>query len=639
MTLPSPQGGAPAVAAEPAPAEGSLGRRVVGALGVVYGDIATSPLYAFSACFDPTFGVMPTPSHVLGVTSLIVWTLVVVIAIKYAIIVLRADFNGEGGVLALTALASTGRGTTVRATAAILWLGLAGSALLYGDGLITPAISVLSALEGVSLAFPGLDLLVVPLTLIVLLAIGFLQRRGTMRVGALFGPVMIVWFVSLSALGLAHVVRVPEVLRALDPTFGVRFLIESPRLAFVVLGAVFLVVTGGEAMYADLGHFGRRPIRVAWFAVVMPALILNYLGQAALVLDDPMAAGRAFYRLAPEGMLLPLIGLAALATIIASQAVISGAFSQTHQAMHLGLLPPLEEVHYSSEAEGRVYMPLVNWSLVLGAAAVVLAFRSSGAMAGAYGLAVSGTMVVTTVLVLLSARRLAVLHPIVLVAVLLPVLALELVFLASNSVKLRDGGWLPLAVASVVVAIASTWRRGQKLACDQLDDLQMSDDDFAALLARSAVTRVPGTVVFVRRLASGVPVTLVRLVTHGKALHQRVILLRVDRSGVPRVPARARIEMHERAAGMLDVTARYGFMQMPNLPVVLRALATYGVDVDPESVSYYFARERVVLSDRPGMARWRKRLYAFMSRNRRDAPESLHLPPERVMEILLRVEV
>jgi KUP system potassium uptake protein len=284
-------------------------------------------------------------------------------------------------------------------------------------------------------------------------------------------------------------------------------------------------------------------------------------------------------------------------------------------------------------------MPLVNWSLVLGAAAVVLAFRSSGAMAGAYGLAVSGTMVVTTVLVLLSARRHAVLHPIVLVAVLLPVLALELVFLASNSVKLRDGGWLPLAVASVVVAIASTWRRGQKLASDQLDDLQMSDDDFAALLARSAVTRVPGTVVFVRRLASGVPVTLVRLVTHGKALHQRVILLRVDRSGVPRVPARARIEMHERVAGMLDVTARYGFMQMPNLPVVLRALATYGVDVDPESVSYYFARERVVLSDHPGMARWRKRLYAFMSRNRRDAPESLHLPPERVMEILLRVEV
>jgi KUP system potassium uptake protein len=450
---------------------------------------------------------------------------------------------------------------------------------------------------------------------------------------------MIVWFLTLSALGLAQIARAPEVWRALDPTVGARFLAESPQVAFVVLGAVFLAVTGGEAMYADLGHFGRRPIRVAWFAIVMPALILNYLGQASLVLHSPKAATRSFYLLAPAGLLLPLIVLAALATIIASQAVISGAFSQTHHAVHLGLLPPLEELHYSSEAEGRVYQPLVNWSLVLGAAAAVLFWRSSEAMSSAYGLAVSGTMVVTTVLVLLCAPRLATVHPVVLVAVLLPILALEIVFLAANSIKLLEGGWFSLALAMVIVAITTTWHRGQQEISDQLADLRMTDEDFKALLGRSVVTRVPGTVVFVRRESGGVPVTLIRLVTHGRALHERVLLLTVERRRVPRVPARERIDVRTSVEGILDVTARYGFMQSPNLPVILRALATYGVDVDPENVSYYFARERVVPSARRGMARWRKRLFAFMSRNRRDSPEALRLPPDRVIEILLRVEI
>ena len=620
------------------------GRRLLAlslaALGVVYGDIGTSPLYAMRECFHGPHAVVPSASNVLGVLSLIFWSLVVVITIKYLAFVMRADNRGEGGILALTSLVTRLQEARPRGSRwALVAMGLFGAALLYGDGMITPAISVLSAVEGLEVATPFFAPYVVPLTIAILVVLFLLQRIGTAGMGRLFGPVTLVWFAVLAALGAAHVIRAPGVLVAVSPLHGFDFFLRNGWHGFLVLGSVFLVVTGGEALYADMGHFGRSPIRRVWFAVVLPALVVNYFGQGALLLSNPEAAHNPFYRLAPAWALYPLVALATAATVIASQAVITGAFSLTRQAVQLGYSPRLEIRHTSPTEIGQIYMPFVNWGLMLACIGLVLGFGSSSRLAAAYGVAVTTTMVVTTILffVVLRERRGWSLWKAALLCLLF--LVVDLAFFGANIIKVADGGWFPLAVAAAVFLLMTTWKKGRRVLGERLRAKSVPLADFIGGLKARRLVRVPGTAVFMYGNAEGVPPALLHNIEHNKVLHERVVILMVETKEVSHVKPGERVEVEPRGEGFYRVSVRYGFMEDPDIPAALRQAEEYGLEFRPEETTYFLGRETLIATEKEGLSPWRGELFATMARNARRATIFFRIPPDRVIEVGTQVEL
>ncbi len=600
------------------------------ALGVVFGDIGTSPLYAVRESLAPRHGVPLEPEAVLGVLSLIFWSLVLVISIKYLVFVMRADNHGEGGIMALTALVMPSERGAERWRYLAAALGVFGAALLYGDGMITPAISVLSAVEGLEVASPGLAPFVLPLTALILIGLFALQPRGTGGVGRLFGPVMLVWFATLAGLGLVQLVQNPGVLAAVLPHHALGFFAAHGVRAFLVMGSVFLVVTGGEALYADLGHFGRTPIRLAWFGYVLPALLLNYFGQGALVLRDPGALESPFFHMAPDWARYPLVLLAAAATVIASQAVISGSFSLTRQAIQLGYLPRMRVVQTSSTERGQIYVPFVNWTLMLATLALVLGFRSSSALAGAYGVGVSTDMVFTTLLFALIALRLW-RWPGVWVALLTAAfLAVDGSFWLTNLVKIPEGGWVPLLVAALAYTLMTTWKRGREVLAEALGAHTLTLERFAERIERTGVTRVTGTAVYLTAHPRYVPEVLLAHLEHHRVLHRRVVICTVRTAERPRVPRERRAHAKPVGAGIERLVLVYGFMETPNLT---RDLAEFTeLDLDPHEVSFFLGRELVVPAGRY-MPRWQEQLFAFLRRNAESPVLYFALPPERSLEV------
>jgi len=608
------------------------------ALGVVYGDIGTSPLYALRECFHGSHAIEATRPNVLGVLSLIFWSLALVVSFKYLAVVLRADNHGEGGILALMALIQRGESRSKRGWV-VPMLGLFGAALLYGYGVITPAISVSSAVEGLQIATPVFEQYVVPLTVVLLVGLFLIQHRGTAGIGAVFGPVMLVWFAVVGLFGLARVVTEPGVLAAVSPLYAVEFMTRNAGRGFVVLGSVFLVVTGGEALYADMGHFGPRPIRRAWFAVVLPALLLNYFGQGALLLDSPEAAVNPFYRLAPAWALYPLIVLATVATIIASQAVISGAFSLSRQAVQLGFSPRLQIEHTSSAAIGQIYVPSINWALMICTVALVLGFGGSSAMAGAYGVAVTSTMVITTVLLYLLTRERWGWSRFRAGALVLFFLTFDLAFFAASSLKIPQGGWVPLSIAAGAMILMTTWKRGREILVQRLREKSVPFDLLLDDLVAEPPIRVPGTAVFLTGTADGAPPALVHNLAHNKVLHEQIVLLTVMTEEVPHVPAAERLRIEAPHEGFYRVTAHYGFMQDPNVLDVLRGCRAAGLEFRLEATTFFLGRETLIASDRRDMALWREKLFSFMSRNALRATAFFHIPPDQVFEVGTQVEL
>ena len=641
LQMSSENAGHPPEGAPHAPATGKrLGFLTITALGVVYGDIGTSPLYALRECFKAEYGIHPTTENVLGVLSLILWSLILVVSVKYIVFILRADNNGEGGILALLALLlqQARRSGDAQRRLALVALGLFGAALLYGDGVITPAVSVLSAVEGVDVATPALSHVVVPLCLLILFALFMVQRFGTTRVGSAFGPLMLLWFVVIGLLGLRSIIGAPEVLGAINPWHAVVFFHDNRLAGYLTLGAVVLCVTGGEALYADMGHFGKRPIRLAWFGVVLPALLLNYFGQGALLLRDPAARSNPFYLLAPPSLLWPLVIIGTAAAIVASQALISGAFSLTQQSVQLGYSPRMHVIHTSKHHAGQIYVPEVNRALMFFCLLLVLTFRTSSALSAAYGIAVTGTMAITTLLFAVVARarwNWSLWHVGLLTAAFL---AIDLAFLFANVVKIEHGGWVPIVMAIVIYTLMSTWKRGRAELRDLHSARTLPMDTFLHSLERSGPLRVPGTAVVMTSDVSGAPVVLLHHLKHNKSLHQTVILLSVQTRGVPEVPADQRVTFEPLGQGFYRLVASYGFMQSPDVPAVLAGVAERGVPTAPMSTSYYLGHERLVLTGPTPMPRWRKKLFAFMSRNARSATEFFHIPPNRVLELGAQIE-
>ncbi|WP_298270481.1 potassium transporter Kup [Geobacter sp.] len=610
------------------------------ALGVVYGDIGTSPLYALRECFHGSHPHPATPENVLGVLSLIVWSLLFIVSLKYLVFVLRADNRGEGGILALLALLNPWGDGERASRRVIITLGLFGAALLYGDGTITPAISVLSAIEGLKVATPLFQPYVVPFTIAVLMLLFLIQHRGTARVGALFGPVMLVWFTVLALLGVRGILMAPEILGAFNPLHAVDFFIRDGWNGFIVLGAVFLVVTGGEALYADMGHFGRPPIRQAWFGCVLPALLLNYFGQGALLLRDPSKATEPFYHLAPSWALYPLVLLSTMATIIASQAVISGVFSLTRQAVQLGLSPRMRIIQTSSEEIGQIYIPSINWALMLATILLVTGFGSSSGLAAAYGVAVSTTMVITAVLVLFVMRERWQWHPLAAGGLTAAFLTVDLAFFGANILKLEAGAWIPLAAGVAVFLIMTTWRRGRELVITHLLAHATPLSSFIAERAANPPPRVPGTAVFMSGRLFETPPALIHHLEHNQVLHRQVVILTVLTEDVPRVPAAERIELESPGLGFFRIIAHYGFMQNPHVPVILRECEPLGLVTDPDSTTFYLGRENLIPTRRVvGMALWREKLFSFMARNALQATAFYSLPPNRVVELGQQVEI
>ena len=622
-------------------ARARLGLLTIAALGVVFGDIGTSPLYAVRECFDPT-GSHPlavTPANVLGVLSLVFWSLMATVSVKYLMFVMRGSNGGEGGIFALLGLLQPL--TLPRwIRGLVVLLGIGGAALLYSDGVITPSISVLSAIEGLEVMDPALKQFVLPLTLLVLLILFVAQKGGTGRLGKVFGPIMLLWFATLAGIGILSILRAPEVFAALNPAYAVSFFMENGLLAFIALGAVVLCITGGEALYADMGHFGLPPIRRAWFAIAMPALVINYFGQGAVLLADPSAASHPFYRMMPEFLLLPVTVLATMATIIASQALISGAFSLTNQAMQLGYMPRMRVVHTSSHAEGQIYIPGVNWGLMLACIVLVLQFGTSSSMAGAYGLAITGNMAITSILFGVLAVRLWRWSLYAVLPLVLFFLVWDLGFFASCAMKFMQGGWVPMAMAMVLVVVMSTWKRGRRHLLERMGQSRMPAlEAFVADVARLQPHRVKGTAVFMCSATSGVPVSLLHHFKHNQVLHKQIIVLSVDFVHVPFVSAQERCTVSSYGDGFWRVVTRSGFMETPRVPEVVAALAEHGVQTDPLSVSYYLGRETILIGQHGGMATWRKRLFFFLSRNALNATSFFGIPPGRVVEMGLQVEL
>jgi len=607
------------------------------ALGVVYGDIGTSPLYAMRECFGGDHAVAPSEANVLGVLSLVVWALVLVVAVKYLTFIMRADNRGEGGILALLALQSGVR--RPRWTRMATLLALTGAGLLYGEGTITPAISILGAVEGLEIAAPALEAAVVPVAALILLGLFAVQRHGTARIGSVFGWVMGAWFLAIAAAGLVAVAREPGVLAALHPGHAFAFLGREGSEGFLLLGAVVLVVTGCEALYADMGHFGRRPIRLAWYGVVMPALVLNYFGQGAVLIESRGAVENSFYALAPGLWLYPMLAIATCAAVIASQALISGAFSLTRSAVQLGYFPRVRIVHTSGETEGQIYVPEVNWALMVACLALVLGFRTSGNLAGAYGIAVTGLMAMTSVLFYGVARGVwgwSRLRALPLVAAFL---AVDLAFFGANLPKLRAGGWFPVLVATGLVLVMTTWRQGRIQLARIFTASTLPVDLFLDDVRRTGLLRVPGTAVFMTSSGDGIPPVLLHHVKHNKMLHEQVVLLSIITEQVPTVPFGKNFEVEELGEGFYRVTARYGFMQTPNVPRLLAATLAEGLAVDLDDTSYYLGRETLLTGGGSRMARWRKHLFAYLTRNARPATQFFGLPPNRVVELGAQIEI
>lgn len=612
---------------------------LVAAVGVVYGDIGTSPLYTLKEVFAGHYGVQANTAGVLGVLSLVFWSLLWVVSLKYVLFILRADNQGEGGIMALTALAHRAAAPCQRLGRILVLLGLFGAALFYGDSMITPAISVLSAVEGLQLAFDGIEHWVVPLSVVVLVALFLIQKHGTARIGILFGPIMVLWFIVLGALGLHGIVQRPEVLQALNPLWAAKFFVLHPGMGVAILGAVVLALTGAEALYADMGHFGRKPIARAWFLLVLPGLVLNYFGQGALILGDPQAVRNPFYLLAPEWALLPMVGLATLATIIASQAVISGAFSLTRQAIQLGYVPRMFIQHTSSEEQGQIYIGMVNWALMVGVVLLVVGFESSGALAAAYGVAVTGTMLITTLLasavVLLlwkAPRWLA-------VPMLLAFLLVDSLYFAANAPKILQGGAFPVIAGLALFILMTTWKRGRRIIVERLDESSLPLELFITSLKAQPPHRVGGTAVFLSARPEAVPHALLHNLLHNQVLHEQVVLLTVVFEDEPRVSAGKRCEVEAFGDGFFRVSLHFGFMEEPDVPLALSRCQRADLEFGPMRTTYFLSRETAIAGRKMGMARWREHLFAFLLKNANSNLKYFQLPLNRVIELGTQVEI
>lgn len=610
-----------------------------GALGVVFGDIGTSPLYAFKECFHVSHGIPITPDNVLGILSLIFWSLIVVVSIKYVTFIMRADNNGEGGIMALLALTLRTAQTNTLNRRMLIMIGIFGAALFYGDAIITPAISVLSAVEGLKIAAPGLDPFIIPLTIAVLIALFFIQRQGTSSVGSIFGPIMLVWFIALAMLGVENARHYPAVLTAINPAHAIRFVLAHEWQAFVTLGAVVLTVTGAEALYADMGHFGRQPIRIAWIVLVFPALLLNYAGQAALVLQNPAAIENPFYLLAPAWALYPLVALSTLATVIASQAVISGVFSITRQAVQLGYSPRIEIQHTSSREIGQIYIPALNWTLLIAIILLVLSFKSSSNLASAYGIAVTGTMVTTALLAIPVFRKLWHWNIPVTVLCIGSFLVIDSLFFAANAMKLLQGGWVPLAIGFVIFILMSTWKRGRELLFERLNHETMPLNLFINSIGGGTITTVPGTAVFMTGSHTYVPHAMLHNMKHNKILHERNVLLTLITRDIPFVDEAERIVVVQISHNFYLITGHYGFKEQPDVPQLLADCASHGMIFDMMDTSFFLSRERIIASVAPGMALWREKLFVGMSRNAAAATDFFQIPTNRVVELGTQVEI
>ncbi|MBF8741934.1 MULTISPECIES: potassium transporter Kup [Pseudomonas] len=612
---------------------------LVAAVGVVYGDIGTSPLYTLKEVFTGGYGVTVNHDGVLGILALIFWSLVWVVSVKYVIFILRADNQGEGGTMALTALARRAVAPYPKLRMVMVGCGLIGASLFYGDSMITPAVSVLSAVEGMGLAFDGIDHWVVPIAVVILVALFLVQKHGTAKIGILFGPVMVAWFLVLAALGVHGILQSPEVLKALNPGWAVRFFIVHPGMGVAILGAVVLALTGAEALYADMGHFGRKPIARAWFALVLPALVLNYFGQGAMLLQDPAAARNPFYLLAPSWALLPLVGLATLATVIASQAVISGAFSLTRQAIQLGYVPRMQIQHTSSDEQGQIYIGAVNWALMVGVVLLVIGFESSSALAAAYGVAVTGTMLMTTLLVSVVMLLLWKWPPVLAVPVLLGFLLVDGLFFAANLPKVLQGGAFPVLAAIVLFVLMSTWKRGKQILVERIDDAALPLPLFISSIRMQPPHRVEGTAVFLTARSDAVPHALLHNMLHNQVLHSQVVLLTVVSEDRPRVPEHERFEVEAYGDGFFRVLLHFGFMDEPDVPAALRLCHLDALDFSPMRTTYFLSRETVIASRLEGMARWRGNLFAFLLKNANGNLRFFNLPLNRVIELGTQVEI
>ena len=610
------------------------------ALGVVYGDIGTSALYGLKQAAEA--GGAPTPDTVMGIVSVILWSLILIVALKYAILILRADNHGEGGIVALLALLDARHAPRGSWRASLLIVGLIGAALLYGDGVITPAISVLSAVEGLKIDAPALAPMVVPITIAILVSLFLVQRKGTDFIGNIFGPVMLAWFIAIGLLGLLGITRAPRILAAISPHYAVLYLVHAgPGIAFAVLGAAFLALTGAEAMYADMGHFGRWPIQLGWFAVVLPALMLNYFGQGGLLLADANAVENPFYLLAPGWAHYPMVAFATVATVIASQSIISGAYSLTQQAIQLGFLPRMRVMHTASHAKGQIYIPVVNWLLAAGTLGAVVAFGSSDALGGAYGIAVSLLMAVTTVLAALVALEWSY-NPLLVAAVNGFFLVIELVFVAANMTKLIQGGWFPLLMAGVIAFLMLTWRTGWRLLEQQRSKLRQREDEFVAWVLDTPPIRLPGAAAIFTAASTGIPLALTHHLRHNRVLHERVLLIASITTDEPRVQPDQRIELVTVGAGITRVLFYFGFMERPDMMegLQLACLEPALRGIDPQNITYYFRRVMVIPSGKvPGMAVWRKSLFATMHLNANLPAAYFGVPAAQVVEVGLEVEI
>jgi KUP system potassium uptake protein len=605
-------------------------------LGIVYGDIGTSPLYALRECFYGQHGIPPTAANVIGVLSLILWSLLLIISVKYLILILRADNRGEGGILALATLVTD----VVKRAKPFFILGLFGAALLYADGMITPAISVMSAVEGLNVATPLFERYVVPISIVILIALFLFQSRGTTGVGRVFGPVTILWFVMIALLGIQQIFRVPEVLSAINPLQAVQFFANNGSRGFLVLGAVFLAITGGEALYADIGHFGTRPIRLTWFVIVLPALTLNYFGQGALLLSEPDAAENPFFRMTPGWALFPMVILATAAAVIASQAIISGAFSLTMQAIQLGYMPRLKVNYTSARIIGQIYVPVVNWALMLACIGLVLGFGSSSNLAAAYGVAITTTMLITTILFYVVARRRWHWPAAAAIPVAAFFIAIDLTFFSANMLKIAHGGWFPLLVSAGILFLMLTWRKGRRVLRGRLGEMCIPLDDFLSDLRNQNITRVPGTGVYMSGNREGTPLALLHNLKHNKVLHEQVVVLTVRTEEVPYLTnSKDRVAIEKLEGGFWRIQVHFGFMEKPDVPSALESVKKTGVRFTPMRTTYFIGRETILATRKLGLSSWRGSIFAWMTRNAGDVTSYFCLPPNGVVELGARVEV
>ncbi len=611
-----------------------LATLTLAALGIVYGDIGTSPLYSIKEVFGGAHHPVPiNPDNVLGILSLFFWSLIIVVTLKYVAFIMRANNKGEGGIIALMTLALHNGDPASRRQRLLIALGLFGAALFYGDGVITPAISVLSAVEGLELITPAFKPYILPITLVILVGLFFIQRRGTASVGAMFGPVMMLWFAVLAVLGGIAIVQHPAVLAAVNPLYGFNFLLGNSLLGFFALGAVVLCITGAEALYADMGHFGAKPIQYAWLGYVLPALVINYFGQGALLLADPSAVENPFYRLAPEWALYPLVILSTIATVIASQAVISGAFSITRQAIQLGYTPRLEVQHTSDQEIGQIYLPALNWLMLLAIIALVLGFGTSSNLAAAYGIAVTGTMLITNLLAIAVAVRLWQWSPLRAVLGALPFIIIDLGFFLANSAKIPDGGWFPLAFGLAIFILLTTWKRGRELLHQRLAADALELKPFIEDIAASGIGRVPGTAIFMTPDPDSVPHALLHSLKHYKTLHEQIVILSVSVFDVPYVPDIDRVEVHRLAGNFSQVIVQYGFKDEPDIPAALSLCAAAGLDIEMMDASFFLGRETLIPKLGSEMAYWRELLFVTMFRNASSATAFFKIPSNRVVEL------